>query len=288
MIWYLSGEASPVCSGERYGNFVCSTVLRRAEHVRVVGSPANADIVIDLWQRRVKGNLRSVQLCSPSVTETRTMLDDPQTALYALKVFGNVPSLGGWRDVETADLASFRLAASSGFDRRLLASHPVYRSLTFLANLDESALFDLLSAVIDPRWYVDPAEPDSPQRLLDFLGISHRNYLKLQRYQAPTSDQERLAGRVRDAWICGKSAQTHLPGAFVVRSGYCVKGIVERELMSSMIFVDFLRQVWLNTLESSHRGRLFVPELFFTEKGVAEAFRAHLGTARPDSAVPGR
>jgi hypothetical protein len=288
MIWYLAGESSPVCSQESYPAFVRSPVLRRAAHVRVIGSAANADMVIDLWQRRVKGNLESVQLCSPAVTERRTVLDDPQTALYAMKAYGDVPSLGGWRNVESADLASFRLAAQTYFDRDLLIGHPVYKSMTFLVGLDESALFDLLASVIDPRWYVDPAAPDESLRLFDFLGINHRNYQRLQRYQAPTSEQERLAGRVRDVWICGRNSPTHLPGAFVLRAGYCVKGVAERELMSSMAFVEFLRAVWLNVLDSSHRGRLFVPELFFQEAGVAEAFRTHTGMVAPDRAAPGR
>jgi hypothetical protein len=284
-VWFCQGEAAPRSSGLTYASFVRSALLRRGSSVRVIGSADNADIILDLWHRRVRGNLKMVQLCSPAVVDPFCVPDDPTTALYSMRAYGNVPSLGGWRDVEATDIATFRIAASKAFDRGLLAAHPITRSMTFVAGLDETALFDLIAAVIDPRWHVDPSDPDSQKPLMKFLGLSHDIYTRLQSHQLPCSDAERRGGRVRDAWISGRSAGTQAPGAFVLRAGLNLLKPVLCDLFSSMEFVRFMRGVWLNCLDGTHKGRLFCPEYFFTNPRVLEAYRGHAGLATPDRAT---
>lgn len=283
-VWFCQGEAAPRSSELPYAAFVRSSAVKRGASVRVIGSADNADVILDLWRRRVRGNLKTVQLCSPAVADPVSVLDDPVTALYSMRAYGNVPSLGGWRDVEAADLATFRIAASGSFDRGLLAAHPVTRHMTFVSGLDETALFDLIAAVIDPRWHVDPADPDSQKRLMKFLGLSHDVYARLQTHQLPCSEAERLGGRVRDAWISGRGMNANAPGAFVVRAGASLIKPALRDLFSSMEFVKFFRSVWLDCLDGTHKGRLFCPQHYFTDRAVLEAYQKHSGLVEPDRA----
>src|SRR5690606_9579989 len=84
-------------------------------------------------------------------------------------------SLGGWHAFGPADYPTYAMAealAAGQSPLGLLRRHPVWPLLRFIMHLQPAPTCALLATILDPRWYVDPARPDSLSRLKAYLGLS--------------------------------------------------------------------------------------------------------------------
>jgi hypothetical protein len=86
IVWYIQGEGMPHSSGLDAWSFLKSQLLQDAEHIRMVGSAVNADLLQQLYERKLKGDFQSVQVCSPMCCDTGDERKDPELVLYRMRV----------------------------------------------------------------------------------------------------------------------------------------------------------------------------------------------------------
>jgi len=55
---------------------------------------------------------------------------------------------------------------------RLLHAHPAWRPLSFIQSLNQLAVAGVLGHIVDPRWHIDPDDPDSIVPLEEVLGLT--------------------------------------------------------------------------------------------------------------------
>lgn len=289
VVWSLEGEGMPFCSHQYAGGFVRSWKPPTLERVRVVGGPENVQLILRLYEflRHRPGPV--LEVCSPLCSEGADRRD-PELTLYRMRGYGLPPSLGGWHAFGALDLPSYALAhllnpacgareGQANLDTvlRWLYIHPVWPALSFVDHLNRLAAAQLLALIIDPRWFIDLAHPDRQDRLEQFLGLNAKTQGGLDRGNASwRSDRCRLVFKSWNTLQLRELPQA--PGRFLYRARGTPGGS-RGDLQASKVFVDFLRQVWLNVLcTGPQAGRLFVPEYFFALVDEVEAFREHIVT----------
>jgi hypothetical protein len=288
VIWYLEGSGMPHYSGVDAATFLESSIFRTAACVRVIGTASNARLILQLYGHKLNNVLRSLEVCSPLCCESAEDRRDPEVTLYNMRSFTAPGSLGGWHEFGPKDIFSYTLAAhfhttdKVGDDqRKMMALHPAWPALSFVAGVDQDACAQLIGTLIDPRWYIDTDDPDRCSKLEQFLGLNpvvqgelehknqerHRNYrvvLKCWKNGSPP-------GRLQDL----------TPRHFLWRAWHSKTGGHKGDLVASKFFVSYLRAVWTDAIcAGTKAGRLFVPEYFFLRPDEAKAYRAHVEKMR--------
>lgn len=294
-VWYLEGAGLPFNSGKGEVDFVRDH-LGSDHQVRVVGTHGNAALLLELYRVLKKGELASLEVCSPLVCESPEDRRDPELLLYYARSFASPSSLGGWHHFTDKDFFSYALCRAfqlspdiTPWVEETAMKHPAWPSASFVDGLSPGDFARLAALVLDPRWYIDPDEPGRGSRLEQYLGLNPRTQSLVSNNKPGgwLSDRCKL---VRQCWhnerilirtgrSCGKStAPTQFaPNQFLLRvmqaRGYGTRG----ELGASRHFVEFVRYTWLNSVCASPKvGHLFVPEYFFEKPDEVEAYRDHL------------
>jgi len=284
-LWYSDGVENPVAVQDMSG-FVSDLRRRDSLHVRVLGTPENAPLIVALYQQccspRRHGKL---EVASPLVCETDSERKTPTVALYRMRQCLLSPSLGGWHQVDELDYPAYAIAAQLAKDggftdhaKRLLLTHPVYHDLTFLPTLDVEATASLLSLILDTRWFVDFRNPYRLSKLRMFLGLTPR-YMRQVAAGAVNCERALRCRAALNAWKGHTSlmaVNTALPGNFLWRrrayAGCGVKG----DLRATQAFVTYLARTWQQQLvsKSNQELEMFVPESLLRGDEV-DAYREH-------------
>jgi hypothetical protein len=289
-VWYLDGEQMPFCSGSDANEFSADFRTQTASRFRVVAFPENIPLILALYNNCSRKEEFPLEVCSPLCCEGADR-QDPELLLYRMRGYGLPPSLGGWHRFGPLDLPSYLLAralhpgagaagdADAGLVRLYMRAHPAAVSLRFPDHLDELQLARLIAMVIDPRWFVDPHEPDSPSKLEQYLGLTPKNADDAAKGDTSwRADRCRLVKRVWDNLRDPADPNDHGPRRFVYRERR--RGGAVWDLKASRLFVDYLRQTWTASVcAGPQRGRLFVPEYFFPFADEAAAYREHCSRA---------
>ena len=229
-----------------------------AERLRCMGSQENAGFILELLERGCAVSLVSPRIC-------RQCRSGPEQ-LFCLQRCELPASLGGWHAATFADLIAYWLCVhtETAGDRSEVADHatlhPVERFTRF-AGIDPELLGGLIGLIRDPRWFINPQQPDRSGPLRLFLGVQPKvadrpGHARFGRYDA-----------VLQAWR--RSPRPAAPRDFLWR-------IAEKHgvLAATAQFVNFLRLVWLQALYPSQE--LFLPEEFFMPDELA-SYRAYIG-----------
>src|SRR5579872_2346723 len=189
IVWELVGSRLPKTSGMDVTAYLQQPRYSSDYSVRVVGSPANAAIIVELYQRRLKQEFQSLEVCSPLCCLDPADRDDPAVMLYSMRKFRRSPSLGGWHEFEIKDLPSYLLSIfyadvaksmdlqeakryPANFALDILYHHPAWPYISFVEGVDLEQTGELISLILDPRWYADPlAEAVEGRQLEQFLGL---------------------------------------------------------------------------------------------------------------------
>lgn len=282
VVWVLDGTSIPSSTRMSAGEYLASSLLPSDRWFRVPGGARNAGLLLGLYGKVRDGSVVGLDVCSPALLGDASSPAD--VVLFAARGCRLRPSLGGWHEFLEDDAVAHALAARAyslvPWDEVevgvLLRAHPASRSFDFAEISDRRGLAYVLGQVIDPRWYVDPIDPDgSANRLTQFLGVDPRTASE----DPPKSERARRYRAVRGCWHSGESPPLAdlRPGQFPWRSWYAKGGGQKGELSGSKKLVEFIRQTWTAALcRSGQRGRLFVPEYFFSAAVDAEAYRRHL------------
>jgi hypothetical protein len=183
------------------------------------------------------------------------------------------PSLGGTQRPGPVELATYALA---DLPPDAVRDHPVYRRLAFI-RLDPISVGALLGLILDPRWFVDPADPGSLNRLGAFLRLDPK---------AARHDRARFRLAYRAWHAGGPPADLADPAEACWRRWYDLRCDDRAIFRVTVWFVRYLRAVWLDTLYALRRPEsetvAFAPEHFFAvfpdAERYAAAYRAHLAT----------
>jgi hypothetical protein len=188
----------------------------------------------------------------------------------------------------------------------LLHVHPAWRSLQFIPTLNEDCCATLLGYIMDPRWYVDPCNPDRTARLESKLGLNPktqagvtlagvkpwRNHHLCSTVLRCWKDPQQV-GMIIKAFQCvgpepttGATTPGLRPGDFLWRIwGYaigCGPGSREppttaviADLRASCRFIAFLSRVWISAIYES----AILPDCGASLFRAADFFRPYLSEA---------
>lgn len=293
-VWHLDGDRLPESTGRPVGEYVKDApALMRADRVRFMGVPANAELAMHLFSRKVHGDLAGLEVCSPLACETSARREKPESVLFDLRKWAPAirPSLGGWHQFENLDYVSY--AISAGLQRkadaahlvRFLKDHPVWYALAGVPHLNLGAVCELVGGLLDPRFYVDLQEPDRLSKLEAFLGLDPKIAACEGRSPEPTRQHDRYRTALR-CWKNddpGKETARVMPELFLRRTYHEAGGGWKGDLKATKRFVHYLRHCWLDALYPVRYWAepLFAPEHFFTEaKETVEWYRGQLKRKR--------
>jgi len=282
VVWFLSGDQMPKCSHLLIEEFLKSDLLDEDTAVRTVGTAVNADLLLGLYDRKLRVGLRSLQVCSPLCCESAEDRKDPELLLYSMRSFGLSPSLGGWHEFDLKDYYAYSLVSHfhrtldvGEYTRRLLVGHPVWPYLSFIAGLNLDACTRLLAIIIDPRWYIDVAvDPDRGSKLEQYLGLNPKIQLTLDRGRSCQHERFRT---VLSCWKTEDPKKPIGPRYFLWRAWAARGGGSKGDLVASKLFVSYLRQTWSKAVcNGPQADHLFVPEHFFVNADEVMAYREHM------------
>lgn len=288
IIWYSTGINPPECSGQILDTFLLSPVISRfSTTARVIGIARNAELITSLYFRKAKREILSVCLAGPNICDSMLELDDPALTLMRMRDVYYAASRGGWHvctDVEFVIymLLTKKLRAAEINDSSELVfyrNHPLYKVLNFIPGISHSSAINLLTTIIDPRWYVDQRRPDNPTKLNLYLGLTPR-------VQRRVSDTKNLITRGRDfrcatVLNCWKTQDLaavdyDLPGNFLWRVYRDAGGGPKGDLRASQAFIHYLRTNWLEiiTNRTLAANTFFLQNSFFKSQEERAAFVA--------------
>jgi hypothetical protein len=203
----------------------------------------------------------------------------PEKILFRMRSCRDSPSRGGWHEFTEADHASYRIAdaathlADAARFSSLLEVHPVWPALSIIPHLNKTALALLIAYLLDPRFYIDPEDPDRSSPLNSFLGLrphcQELAHTEVDDYESPELSRCRM---VYACWHrCPESPRT--ASSFLWRT-YLKNANCIGELNASKQLVSYLCRNWLDALypKPPWGERLFVPEHFF-KPGEVEWYR---------------
>ena len=200
---------------------------------------------------------------------------------------------GGWHQMTTHDYPTYAMLArmarmNFAFDeaaQAYLQLHPVYKALTFIPSVSPDAAAQLLTTIVDPRFYVDKRLPERAAKLELFLGLTPQ-------IQARVSDRSCILKRNREfrcaavlaTWKTqpAEAVDQAVPANFLYRIHAAAGGGHRGDLRASQAFIRYLRHNWLAGLETRHglKDGLFAPNLFFKTPAEIETYKEHMATAK--------
>ena len=268
-VWAAAGRQAPAAVASDVRGFLQAAAWGDFQVVRLLGCLSNASLIAGLWLHATPP--RQTQVASPQVCQHRAELGRPEIALWRARQCLLSPSLGGWHTLTAADAVSYTMATlPDGSDRRAcLPQHPAWAAISFLQPCDLAAVAELLAAVLDPRWFLDPNKPERISRAQAFLGQTPG-----VPKSAATAHRRQL---VRQAWYGSGQPDIAAPGAFLWRR-YLKAG----ELKAGRTFTAYLLRAWQAELVRQQSAvpvdSLFAPDLLLSPSELL-AFRQHTQAA---------
>jgi len=297
LVWYAKNIGPPINSGKIADEFLRSSVLTGfGGHVRLIGTPANAELISALYLRRHKREIACVEVAGPNILNSVQDVKDPQLALMQMRVAGLSSACGGWHPVSMSDYPTYAMLSrltrlNFEFDEAVqtyLRAHPVYKAAAFIPTLSAAHFAQLLTTIIDPRWYVDRRLPERAAKLELFLGLTPQVQ---DHVSTPTiilkRTREFRCATVLNTWKTqqAENVDTSNPANFLYRI-YTAAGAGTRgDLRASQAFIRYLRHNWLAVLDTRRGAKdgLFAPNLFFKTPAEIAAYDEHMRTFRLDS-----
>jgi hypothetical protein len=277
-VWVLDGDRRPEDSGLLPEAFALDRAFDR-ERVRVLGLPGDVSLAVQLYAlARTGRRTGTVEVASPLAVRGTRRRAAPVSVLMDMRQWVVRPSVGGWTEFGADHFVSFSLAlatrrrAQAGEIAELLARHPAWGAVSLVPHLDGMALAHLIGQVLDPRFFVDPDEPDRLSKLEAFLGLDP----KVAQTGGRTAGCNERYARYRlllEAWKRddpGPAEAGRNPALFVWRAYYAAGGGPKGDLCAGRRLAHYLRHTWLDGL---YPGRphdpLFSPDMFFDGGGAA-------------------
>lgn len=274
-VWSARARQSPRRSRLAVDDFVEHADLTGRVHV--VGSRDNSELLVQLWKHRERFPDMQLFVATPRMVEHTNKTSEALTAI-AHSQLGS-PSQGGWHLFTEQDAIAYELAylawrkqLTEARSAELVKQHAIWPLVNFIASLNPASLGFWLGEIRDPRWYVNPEDPNSTAPLERYLGL----WPKIQ--AALLTENKRVidstAGRrchlTRSCWLPSNDHELSAcelddPRHFLVRilASRCPEEPVRGLIRASQLFTRFVRALWLSQLSGY---ALFDPRDFLWEQ----------------------
>ena len=277
-VWTVRGKQSPRRTRLNVEDFIRFADL--SGRVHVVGSRENSELLVRLWQERER------------LSEMRLFVGTPQMVAHtvkpseALQAIGTAPplapSLGGWHAFTEQDAISYQLAALSQRKQltddvsiELVKQHASWPLIGFIPSLNLSAFGAWLGEIRDPRWYVNPDDPNSTAPLERYMGLWPKVQAGLftENHRVMASTAGKRCHLTRYCWLPSNdhelsNCDLEDPQHFLVRvlAARCPEQPIIGLVRGSQLFTRFARALWLSQISGY---QLFDPREFLKEPEVA-------------------
>jgi hypothetical protein len=287
-VWYAIDQTTmPIPVGMNTQTFIDNNPIKPEDEVVMLGSRDNAKLLIHLYQSKLYSKLHSLKVCSPVVCKGEKRRQDPKIILMDMMQAKDLPgSLGGWHEFYETDYFAYTLASQNFEDVEAIkdysSTHPAWPYLQFIPHLNPIKCAQLLGGLIDPRWYVDPENPDSHSRLEGYLGLNP----KVQQMLSSDSDNKAYVYErcklVLEAWKTKPPTEEQLeePKYFLWRIHDNETDETMADLRASQTFMTYLRETWLHAIYRTNGGvskeGLFAPDIFFNHISEVNAYKDYI------------
>jgi hypothetical protein len=292
LVWYSDGIGPPVNSEKIVDNFLLSPVVSgMGLCFRILGIPQNAELMCALYLRQHKKEVRFIDVAGPNILNNFAELDQPALVLQRMRATSISPAAGGWHQLSMHDYPVYatiakKMRAGFVFDDNIKAYfhlHPAYKALKFVQSLSEEYTSLLITEIIDPRWYVNRQNPESPKKLELFLGLTPAIQQRVSNQkQILTKKRDIRCSTVLSAWKTEDPAKVNLelPANFLYRIWHFCGGGWRGDLRASQAFVRYLCDNWLAGLDSRKGAQdgLFLPDRYFKTADERAAYKSHMQT----------
>jgi hypothetical protein len=292
LIWYVGDRGEVQCVDLEPEEFAAK-LAGEVEMVQVLGFHSNAELICKLYD--VCQNHKDppiVQIGTPAVC-SRKERSDPKAVLQRMDEVGSRrPSQGGWHDLDGRDFIQYLLVCGTFRSNgeitpeveEVIKLHPAYPALSFIPTLDWRRTAAVLSHMIDPRWFIDPANPDRSARLRAYFGLTKKNvrHCMLGEY-----DEDMNYERAKHAFYSWRGTHslyenTQQPGNFLLRRVARFDNAPLGVLRATHHFITYLKQNWLTGLGG--HPELSAPEYLFDgddddcREATIAAFKEHMAS----------
>ena len=264
-----------------------SPLLKEAKEIRILGLPSNAQTICSIISDRYDGeNFQSCGVYVGTPANCRHKLDDVDFVFESMENLWGLPrSCGGWRMCVASDYVNYALvqAITYGYGNlgsqidKLYKGHPAYLATSFVPSSSLRSCATMVSQIIDPRWFIDPANPNRLARLRSYMGLTEENISKILSGVESGSKNFHRALTVYKALFAGADPNASLDSSasFFAKKVMRAKTTARGVLRACSSFLHFVRDVWLHVVVTPNRV-LFVPEYFFEDNDVADDYRLHV------------
>jgi hypothetical protein len=161
-----------------------------------------------------------------------------------------------------------------------LRLHPAYKAMQ-LINPDDLAAAELISTIIDPRWFVDTRSPDRASKLELYLGLTPKIQQQVSRpIQVLSKRKQARCAMTLRCWKHQPSSVVNFnePSMFLWRIWKNAGGGWRGDLRASQALIRYLRPHWLEVLDTrpGRKDRLFHPGSFFASQEEVHAYQEHM------------
>jgi len=196
----------------------------------------------------------------------------PRGVMDSMELCHQPPQQGGWHIAQDADRRMYELYARHDLlkipEAQYCRAHPAWPLCHFLG-LNTDLAVDLLSLIVDPRWFVHPAQPNRVTRLNNYLGLLPRYAEAALKGPSNTTSKAGRAHLVKTLWgMAGDPEFRHRHKELMQHMG-----LQAATLKVSQKFVQLVWQFWRSRV--SQHPEAFVPEYCFATVERANAFREH-------------
>lgn len=262
-VWTAQHGGEPVREFADTASALTSDRLLQAPAIRMLGTQANAPFLCDLY-------LRSKPGCRLEVSSTRihgATYHEPAKVLESARRCFWPAAVGGWHVFRGVDHATYSLVGLDGDE--LVAgvlAHDIWPRLSFVGTTSPLHVGKILQYILDPRWFVDLANPSRLSRLRSYMGVGPRSDLVLAR-------GNRFAA-LSAAWSgCDEApSDVYLPRNFLWQQ--LTDEPPSRDWKTAKTYLCFLVRSWQEVI-AGNTGEFFIPELLLSPE-VAKAFRDYL------------
>jgi hypothetical protein len=289
-VWYSRGIGPTKNSQQIVDSFLLSPFIAGVGLTfRILGLPQNAELICSMYERRYKGEVRSVEIAGPNVLHSPDELQDPALTVSRMRSVASSPACGGWHELTMKDYPTYAMLSRMTrnnfvFDdtaNSYFHLHPAYRALSFIPTMQAAQAARMLISIVDPRWYVERRRPDRAKKLELYMGLTPT-------VQRRVSDSEVLLTKSRDlrcnSVLCSWQGETpedvdlKNPANFLYRIYAAAGGGYRGDLRASQAFLRYVNSNWLSALESRKGAKdgLFAPNLFFKSPAEVEAYTRHM------------
>ena len=136
VLYFGTGRPQAAVFDKGPKEFVNQEWVKQADIVRILGTEENAELIVELYNRRLNSGGPRILLCSPALCQ---LGGEPHDVIRQLMEVSQPPSVGGWHQMTKAHYQTYALILEVARKNKmtqtaeaLLEQHPAAPALTFI------------------------------------------------------------------------------------------------------------------------------------------------------------